>query len=61
MKKIFNSKTVFIMSLIVLLLHAIKYVATGSIDTMNITVWSILTIAWGGIWYGDVFENNEKN
>ena len=61
MKKIFNSRTVFIISLIVLLLHVIKYVATGSVDTMSLSVWSILTIAWGGIWFGDASEKDEKS
>jgi hypothetical protein len=45
--------------LIVLLLHVIKYVATGSVDTMSLSVWSILTIAWGGIWFGDASEKDE--
>jgi hypothetical protein len=61
MKKIFNVKTVFIMSMIVLLLHVIKYVMTGSVDTTSLSVWSILTIAWGGIWFGNEVEKDEKS
>jgi hypothetical protein len=61
MKKIFNVKTVFIMSMIVLLLHVIKYVMTGSVDTTSLSVWSILTIAWGGIWFGNEAEKDEKS